>query len=159
MDLVKIIKSKNILQKVKKARPVKAQIKTSIENDVNKAILSKGRKLWRSGQSCGYPCCKRTIQLFRRIFAACVGVWWGVKCSFSKWMGERWEGKSQANHNKICLSNRRMNAKLVRGSYRVSTKVSTDEEHCVWPKCWLACGLRSRWHHSSKGTGSTNEVL
>lgn len=45
MDLVKIIKSKNILQKVKKARPVKAQIKTSIENDVNKAILSKGRKL------------------------------------------------------------------------------------------------------------------
>lgn len=45
MDLVKIIKSKNILQKVKKTRPVKAQIKTSIENDVNKAILSKGEEV------------------------------------------------------------------------------------------------------------------
>jgi len=44
MDLVKIIKSKNKLQKVKKARPIKAQIKTSIENDVNKAILSEGEE-------------------------------------------------------------------------------------------------------------------
>lgn len=45
MDLVKIINSKNTLQKVKKARPVKAQIKTSIENDGNKAILSKGEEV------------------------------------------------------------------------------------------------------------------
>lgn len=45
MDLVKIIKPKNILQKVKKARLVKAQIETSIENDVNKAILSKGEEV------------------------------------------------------------------------------------------------------------------
>lgn len=45
MDLVKITKPKNILQKVKKAGLVKAQIKTSIENDANKAILSKGEEV------------------------------------------------------------------------------------------------------------------
>lgn len=42
MDLVKLIKPKNVRQKVKKARPVKAQIKTPIEKADNKAILSKG---------------------------------------------------------------------------------------------------------------------
>lgn len=75
MDLVKIIKSKNILLRVQKARPVKAQIKTSIENDVNKAILSRGEEMVNPA------CCrvlKEKVNYFSLFFAACVGVsvWW-----------------------------------------------------------------------------------
>lgn len=74
MDLVKIIKSKNILLRVQKARPVKAQIKTSVENNVNKAILLRGEEVVNA-------CCrvlKEKVNYFSVFFAVCVGVsvWW-----------------------------------------------------------------------------------
>lgn len=77
MDLVKIIKSKNILLGVQKARPVKAQIKTSIENDVNKAILSRGEEVVNPA------CCrvlKEKVNYFSLFFVVCVG----GKCCFRK---------------------------------------------------------------------------
>lgn len=71
MDLVKTIKSTNVLLRVQKARPVKAQIKTSIENDVNKAILSRGEEVVNP------VCChvlEEKVNYFSLFFAACGGV-------------------------------------------------------------------------------------
>lgn len=102
MDLVKTIKSTSILLRVQKARPVKAQKKTSIENDVNKAILSRGEEVVNPA------CCrilKEKVNYFSLYFAACVGaecVVEGNTALENEWVSTE---KGNASHNKVCSNN------------------------------------------------------
>lgn len=74
------MKSKNILLRVQKGRPVKAQIKTSIENDVNKAILSRGEKVVNPACCCVLKEKVNYFSFFFFFFFFCmcgVSAWWG----------------------------------------------------------------------------------
>lgn len=122
MDLVKIIKSKKILQKAKKARPVKAQITTSIENDVNKTILSKGEEVVN-------PVCTYVLKEKGNDFSLVwqhVWVWacGGAEVQLQKMNG--WalgRGKAMLVRLKLVQAMGNVNTELVIGSYRASVKM------------------------------------
>lgn len=103
MDLVKLIKPKNILQKVKKTRPVKAQIKTPTENDDNKAILSKGRNCEGVVNPAPTHVFRDNYIFFLLSFTAWVSVWWGGSTASLNEMVSIGKGKAHVSHNKVCF--------------------------------------------------------